>query len=145
MKCCFKKTCTLLNTYGAPVWDLAARLYVSWAFFSSGLTRFHDWITGNFGTQIFLFTEEHPVPGLPPVAAAYGATIGELILPVLVAFGLFARFGALGMLVMTAIIELTYIHAPDHILWAFLAAAILIRGPGWISLDHLIAKKVCKP
>lgn len=139
-----KKITAALNEYAAPLFDLATRLYISKVFFSSGLTRFHDWQTGNFSTQIFLFTEEHPVPILPPAASAYITTAGELILPVLVAFGLMGRLGALGMLAMAAVIELTYLHATEHIFWMFLAASIIVRGPGKLSLDHLLMKRYDK-
>ncbi|MEM7679571.1 MAG: DoxX family protein [Pseudomonadota bacterium] len=130
----------LAHNLGAPVFDLAARAYLAHAFFKSGLTRYNDWINGNFDSQIFLFELEHPVPGLDPETAAYLATGGELILPIILIFGLFGRFAAAGLLIMTAIIEFTYIHATEHILWAFLAASIFIKGPGVISLDHLIRK-----
>jgi len=130
----------IANKFAAPVWDLAARLYVAEAFWSSGMTRFKDLINGNFDSQIFLFDLEHPVPGLSPEIAAYGATAGEVILPILLVLGLFGRVGAAGILIMTAIIELTYIHSVDHIIWAFLAAAIFVRGPGVISLDNLLLR-----
>ena len=129
-----------LNEYAAPLLDLAARLYLADAFFRSGLTRLHDWQTGNFSTQIFLFESEHPVPGVPPEIAAYASTVGELTLPVLVFFGLFGRVGALGLLVMALIIELTYIHSHEHILWMFLAASVFVRGPGKISIDTLLLR-----
>jgi len=130
----------IANKFAAPVWDLAARLYVAEAFWSSGMTRFKDLINGNFDSQIFLFDLEHPVPGLSPEIAAYGATAGEVILPILLVLGLFGRVGAAGILIMTAIIELTYIHSVDHIIWAFLAAAIFVRGSGVISLDNLLLR-----
>lgn len=125
---------------GAPIWDLAARFYLAHAFLKSGLLRLNDFLNGTWSTQIFLFTEEHPVPGIPGEISSVLATGGELVLPVLLIFGLLGRFAAAGILVMTLIIELTYIHATDHVLWAFLALAILIRGPGIISLDTLILK-----
>jgi putative oxidoreductase len=130
----------IASCIGAPGFDLAARLYVANAFFSSGILRFNDWKNGTFDTQLFLFELEHPVPGLSPEFAAYGATLGELILPILLVFGLFSRFAAVGILIMTAIIELTYIHSTDHILWAFLAASILIKGAGMFSADYWLVK-----
>ncbi len=141
---CFESGRRMLDKYIAPLFDLAARVYLANAFFSAGLTRLRDWTTGNFSTQIFLFTEEHPVPGIPADIAAYMTMAGELVLPVLVALGLFARFGALGLLVMAVTIELTYIHSFQHVLWGFLAASIFIRGPGKLSLDHLISARCCK-
>lgn len=128
----------------APIFDLAARLYLAKIFWSSGVLRFNDWKNGSFDNQIFLFELEHPVPGLAPETAAYMTTAAELILPVLLAFGLFGRVGAAGLLVMTAVIEFTYGHFDSHILWAFLAAMILIKGPGKISVDYLLLKFIRK-
>lgn len=134
----------LADKLGSPLWDLAARLFVANAFWVSGMTRFNDFKNGTFDTQIFLFDLEHPVPGLSPEVAAHAALAGELILPILLAFGLFTRFGAFGILIMTAVIEFTYIHSTAHILWAFLAAAIFIKGPGTISLDNLLVRLIRK-
>lgn len=128
------------RTVGFSAFDLFARFYIAHAFFKSGILRFKDWMNGNFSNQIFLFDLEHPVPGIPADVAAYMATAGELILPFLLVLGLFTRFGAAGILIMTAIIEFTYIHAADHIIWAILAAGIFINGPGIASLDHWIVK-----
>lgn len=130
----------LANGVGAPVFDLAARLYLGNEFFKSGMLRFKDLMNGNFSNQVFLFELEHPVPGLDPTFAAYLTTGAELVLPVLLVFGLFGRTAAAGLLIMTAVIELTYGHFDDHILWAFLAATLLIKGPGKFSLDTLLLK-----
>lgn len=130
----------LSNAVASPLFDLGARLYLGHAFFKSGMTRFNDFKNGTFDNQIFLFELEHPVPGLDPATAAYAATAGELILPILLVFGLFGRFAAAGLLIMTAVIEFTYIHATEHILWAFLAGMIFLKGPGKLSLDALLLK-----
>ena len=134
----------LADCVGSPLYDLLARLYIADAFWSSGMTRWKDFINGNFDKQLFLFELEHPVPGIPPDVAAYTALAGEVILPILLVLGLFGRVGGAGVLIMTAVIELTYVHAIDHILWMFLAASIFIKGPGKISLDYLILKFIRK-
>ena len=59
------------------------------------------------------------------------ASTAEIALPILLAFGLLTRWAALGLLGMTAIIQLTY---PDgwanfHLYWAAMALAILTFGP----------------
>jgi putative oxidoreductase len=63
-----------------------------------------------------------------------------MILPTLLVLGLFGRAAAAGLLIMTAVIEFTYGHFDVHILWAFLAASILIRGPGLLSLDTVLLR-----
>ncbi len=132
----------IANSIGSPLFDLSARLYVGWAFFKSGLGRFDSFLNGSWEDQVFLFSEEHPVPGIPGESGAILGTGGELVLPILLILGLFSRFSAAGLLVMTAIIEFTYVHATDHILWAFLLGTILIKGAGTISLDRYLLKWV---
>ena len=130
----------LANSVGSPLFDLVVRVFLAHEFFKSGIIRFNDWKNGSFDNQIFLFELEHPVPGLDPAMAAYLTTGAEIILPIMLVLGLFGRFAAAGLLVMTAVIEFTYGHFDVHILWAFLAAMILIKGPGKLSLDTLILK-----
>ncbi|MGC3837095.1 DoxX family protein [Moritella viscosa] len=75
-----------------PVALLAARFYVGWAFFSSGLTKLNNW-----DSTLFLFEEEYHVPLLPYELAAYLGTAAEIILPLLLMAGLASRFSALGL------------------------------------------------
>lgn len=130
----------------SPLFDLSLRLYMGWAFFKSGLGRFRDFINGTWDTQLFLFEYEHPVPYLSSGFAAPITMIAELILPVLLVFGLFGRAAAAGLLIMTIVIEFTYNHnpdiliRPDHLVWATMLAIILIKGPGLISADHVLLK-----
>ena len=68
------------------------------------------------------------------------ASTVEIVLPILLALGLLTRWAALGLLCMTAVIQLTY---PDcwanfHLYWAALSLAIMTFGPGAVSLDRLI-------
>ena len=55
--------------------------------------------------------------------------------------GLASRFSALALLVMTAVIEIfVYPDAwPTHGVWAACFLLVIARGPGLLSLDHLIA------
>ncbi len=117
---------------------LAARAYVAYVFFISGLTKIRDW-----GTTVALFTDEYKVPFLSPNVAALMGTAGELVLPALLLIGLGTRFAALGLSVVNivAVIALQEI-APaafqQHILWGVLLAGIAIFGAGALSLDRWI-------
>lgn len=123
-----------------PVALLAARLYIAWVFFISGLTKIDDW-----GTTLFLFEEEYNVRFLSPEVAAYLGTGGELILPVLLALGLFTPIGAIGLFILNivAVNSLEFI-APAalylHVIWGILLAAVVLWGPGQISADTLLKK-----
>jgi putative oxidoreductase len=112
---------------------LAARIYVGWAFFASGLTKLRDW-----DTTVALFTDEYKIPvltNLSPTLAAILGTGGELILPVLLVAGLFGRFAALGLFILNivAVISLSEI-APaamqQHQFWGSLLAGLAIWGVG---------------
>lgn len=88
----------------------------------------------------FLFREEYKVPLLPSDLAAYLSTIAEHVFPVLLVVGLASRLSALGLMAMTLVIQL-FVYPdgwPEHILWFALLLVIVARGPGAISLDHLI-------
>ena len=125
---------------------LVLRVTLALPFWKSGLTKWDGWFTLSFGAQA-LFTDEfklhilgaeYPYPA--PELMAWASAIGEVTLPVLLVFGLFTRYAALGLLGMTAIIQLT---VPDgwqnfHLPWASMELAILTFGPGRIALDWVL-------
>ena len=127
-----------LLDYLQPVALLAARFYVAWVFFASGLTKIDDW-----ETTLFLFEVEYAVPLLSPVAAAWLGTAGELVFPLLLVTGLFGRLAALGLSVVNVIAVLSLEDiAPaafnQHVLWGVLLGAVVIWGAGKLSIDALM-------
>ena len=117
---------------------LATRLSIAATFWRSGQTKVSGF---HLREETFvLFRDEYKVPLLPPDIAAYLATTAEHVFPVLLVAGFATRLSALGLLGMTAVIELfVYPGAwPEHALWATLLLWIISRGPGVVSLDHLI-------
>jgi putative oxidoreductase len=127
-----------------PVALLAARFYVGWAFFASGLTKLRDW-----DSTLFLFEEEYQVPILPYEVAAYLGTAAEIILPILLITGLTSRLAALGLFFVNivAVISLEDI-APvayaEHVLWGVLLAQVAIFSGGRIAVDQWIKKRAIK-
>ncbi len=111
------------------------RLAVATVFWNSAMTKLANW-----NTAIELFTEEYRVPLLPPELAAYMAVSIELTTPALLVLGLATRAASLVLLGMTAVIEVfVYPLAwPTHIQWAAMLLILLCRGPGKLSLDHLV-------
>lgn len=130
------KTTQWLNDLGMSVLILFMRLWIAKIFWYSGLTKINDW-----QSTLFLFTEEYKVPIIAPQIAAYLATTAELVCPLLLLFGFATRFAAIALLVMTAVIQFTYINFSDHAYWAMLLTSILMYGPGMLSLDYYIKKK----
>ncbi len=117
-----------------PLLDLAVRLWLAQIFFVSGMLKTQTWVT-----TVLLYTSEHPVPGLDPNTAALLGTGIELVCPVLLAFGLGTRFAAVPLLLTAAFLQFTYKELTDHLYWMALFGFLIVRGPGPISLDHLIA------
>lgn len=92
------------------------------------------------GSAIELFRDEYRLPLVSPALAAYGAAVAEHLFSLFLLCGLATRFSALALLMMTLIIEVfVYPDAyPTHGTWATILIYLLARGPGVISLDHLL-------
>jgi putative oxidoreductase len=121
-----------------PLAQLAARLYVAQVFFASGLTKLRDW-----DTTLALFEDEYHVPLLPTEWAAVLGTGGELVLPVLLAFGLAGRFAAAGLFVVNAVAvaslaDIAPAALQQHVFWGSLLLALVLWGPGRWALDRFV-------
>lgn len=111
------------------------RFAVATVFWRSGQGKLANW-----DTTLYLFTDEYKVPLLPPEIAAQIATTIELSAPALLVFGLASRAASAVLLGMTAVIQIfVYPMAwPTHIQWVAMLLIILFRGPGMLSLDHVV-------
>lgn len=120
---------------------LGARIFPAAVFWQSGLTKLDEnWRLSE--NAIYLFREEYRLPLVKPELAAHLGATAELTLPVLLVLGLCTRLSALALLLMTLVIEVfVYPDAwPTHGTWATLFLLLLARGPGRLSLDHLLAR-----
>lgn len=127
---------------------LFLRVALAVPFYRSGLTKWDGFLSLSPSARI-LFTEEFKlhifgaqIPYPAPVLMATLAGIGEIVLPVLLVLGLFTRFAALGILVMTIVIQLTIPGgwANFHLPWAAMALALMSFGGGRLALDALLAR-----
>jgi putative oxidoreductase len=132
-----------------PHWlaSLALRFGVAIPFWKSGLTKWDGFgVLSETPVVLFenefllhIFGKEYNFPF--PTFMAYASSIGEIILPILVVFGLFTRFAALGLLLMTLIIQLTFPDAwPLHLTWAAMAMGVIHVGGSRLSLDAFLRK-----
>ena len=119
--------------------QLAMRIAVGAVFFNSGLLKINSW-----EFAIKLFEDEYKVPFIDPVWAARLAAFNELTFPVLLVLGLATRLATLPLLGMILVIQtLVYPQAwVDHLLWGSILVFLLSRGPGAISLDALIERRL---
>lgn len=135
---------------------LLARFSIAAVFWKSGQTKVEgfaiDLVEGRVelgwprlsGSAVDLFRDEYRLPLLPPEWAATLAALGEHALPALLLVGLATRLSALGLLAMTAVIQVfVYPGAyPTHGTWAAVLLYLAATGPGRVSLDHWIATRV---
>ena len=126
-----------------PDWliALAARVFPAAVFWQSGQTKVAGFHLKP--SAIALFQNEYQLPLIDPVIAAHISAFSEHFFPILLVIGLATRFSALALLFMTAVIEIfVYPGAwPTHGVWATCFLVVISRGPGWLSLDHLIDQK----
>lgn len=140
---------SIIGTFGRMAWVVAPpllRIALAVPFFKSGLTKWSSFLSLSPAAE-FLFEDEFKlhifgqVYNFPfPDTLALVDSIAEIVLPVLLVVGLATRVSALGLLVMTGVIQLVVPEgwANFHLPWAALAVAIVALGPGPLSLDALI-------
>lgn len=135
----------------SAAWWLAPpllRIALALPFFRSGLTRWDGFLSLSVATtylfenqfRLHIFGAAYAFPA--PDVVAWIVAIAEILLPVLLVLGISTRLVALGLLMMTCVIQLVF---PDgwanfHLYWASLAVAIVAMGPGVVSFDALFAR-----
>lgn len=117
---------------------LALRVFPAMVFWQSGRTKVDGFAIKD--STWFLFETEFVLPLVPPPIAAVMATVAEHLLPVLMIVGLMTRVSALGLLAMTAVIQIFVYPSAwvTHGLWASALLALVARGPGRWSIDHAL-------
>lgn len=117
---------------------IALRLFPAFVFLQSGRTKVEG-VTIKPSTY-YLFEHDYALPLIPPEIAAPLAASAEHLLPALMILGLFTRVAALGLIGMTAVIEIfVYPEAwITHGLWASALLALVVLGPGGLSLDRAL-------
>ena len=127
---------------------LVTRAALAGVFWRSGRTKVEEGSALSISENAyFLFEYEYTGLPIPPDIAVPMATYAEHLFPILLAAGLFTRFAALSLLIMTLVIQIfVYPEAwwATHILWVAMAAILVSRGGGMLSLDALLASRRTK-
>lgn len=153
-----------LRVSGDYLWPLALRLIMFWEFWEAGMTKLNgqnwfadipwaDWQKGF----------PWPFGALGPDLNWLAATWGELIFAVLILLGLFTRFAAVSLIVITSVATAA-VHWPAQwsslgglwegyvitadgagnfklpLLFVIILLPLVFHGGGKISLDHLLLK-----
>lgn len=127
---------------GHDLLALLARVSIGAVFFYSGRTKVEGLLSVTDGA-VALFADEYKIPLLPPELGAHLAAYAEHLFPLLLVLGLATRLSALGLLGMTAVIQIfVYPDAwPTHLSWAAILLLLVGRGGGAWSLDRAIGLK----
>lgn len=128
--------------YLSPISELLLRLWACNVFWKSGINKFQS-----MDTTIMLFQYEYAVPLVSPTVAAYMGTAVELIFPVLLAIGLAGRFAAMVLFIfnITAVLFYPALELPgqlQHLMWGIMLLVACLHGPGKISIDHFIRRRM---
>ena len=126
----------------SPILDLGVRLYVARVFWKAGIVKIQSW-----DSTLMLFEYEYNVPLLPFDVAAYLATGVELAAPVLLVLGFGGRVAALALFMLNYVAAISYpdisiAGIKDHLLWGALLAVTFFHGPGKLSIDHLLRRRL---
>lgn len=148
-----------LRTSGDWVWPLALRLILFWEFWESGTTKYK-------GSNWFSNIEEDfpwPFSALGADLNWLAATWGELVFSIMVLFGLFTRFAAFSLIIIT-VVATAAVHWPAEweslaelwkgyaisdkgfgnfklpLLFVVLLLPLVFHGGGKFSLDYLMLK-----
>ncbi|ASP17924.1 DoxX family protein [Neisseria sp. 23W00296] len=144
-----KQTCLCRSTQGLGqgVALLALRLFAAYEFGEAGLEK---WRGENWFADI---REAFPFPfDLLPAGLSWNLAMGaELLVPLLLVFGLFTRLGAAALMVLTAVAWYA-VHAGNGynvcdngykmaVVYLILLLPLLLQGAGRFSLDALLARR----
>lgn len=118
-----------------PKIDLAIRLWLAQLFFVSGVLKLTHW-----QTALDLAANEYPVSWMTPVTAAYTGVSIELIGAVLLAAGFLTRYAALPLLILSLVIQFSYLPFDNQLFWSALFGWYAIHGAGALSIDALVRR-----
>ncbi|OBX05277.1 hypothetical protein QV06_03470 [Gallibacterium genomosp. 3] len=94
-------------------------------------------------TAVFLFQNEYSLPLINPNIAAWITLYAEHLFAALLLLGLATRFAALGLFVMTLVIQ--FFVYPDayalHFSWMVMQLLLIKYGSGVVALDYYLFKR----
>jgi len=158
----YDETTSRLRFSGDYVWPLALRIILAWEFWEAGLTKLNgeNW----FGEVPWAdWQKGFPFP-FDMISTDLNwllATWGELVFAILLLFGLFTRFAALSLLIVT-MVATAAVHWPSEwsnlaslwngyvitaqgggnfklpLLFVIMLLPLVFHGGGKLSIDHLL-------
>ena len=120
---------------------LLARLGLAAVFWGAGMEKMTNW---RIKAETFEDFANYHLPLLLPEMATYLATAVEHVTPVMMVVGLATRAAGAAMMTVIAVIFI-FVHQdewPAFLVWSSAIVFLLTKGPGVLSLDHLIRRRL---
>jgi NADH:ubiquinone reductase (H+-translocating) len=118
-----------------PVVDLVIRFWIAKQAIMSGLLLANDW-----NTALTLAIHEYPIPWLSPGVEALLGIVLQLAGGASLLLGLGTRLGALAIVVLNVATQVYYVPVDLDLFRIALSVGYVLRGPGPLSLDHLLIR-----
>ena len=118
-----------------PSIDFLARLILFNSFFISGVLKLGDW-----DNALYLAENEYAVSWASAHTIAIIDIIIELVAAPLLLIGLFTRFAAFSMLLLSLFLQITYYPTNSQVFWIILLSWFVVKGAGRRSLDSFLDK-----
>jgi len=151
-----------LRASGDFVWPLALRFVMAWEFWESGITKYNgkNWF-GDIPWADWQKGFSFPFDRIPGDLNWFLATWGELVFAVMLLLGLFTRFAALSLIIIT-VVATAAVHWPADwgslaelwngyvvtssgggnfklpLLFVIMLLPLVFYGGGKLSIDHLL-------
>jgi len=155
----WEKTTSRLNSVGQWIPPLLIRLILFWEFYEAGTQKLNgnNWFSGIQNNFPFPFNH------IPADISWFMAAWGEYLFAIMLLLGLFTRFAAVSLLVITAVATAA-VHWPDSytslnqlwegyaisnkgagnfklpLLFVVLLMPLIFSGAGKFSLDHILTQ-----
>jgi putative oxidoreductase len=153
-----------LRASGDYLWPLVLRLIMFWEFWESGIMKLHgkNWFA-DIPWADWQIGFPWPFGAISTDLNWFAATWGELVFAVMILLGLFTRFAALSLIIIT-VVATAAVHWPAEwgsleqlwkgyvitadgagnyklpLLFVVILLPLIFHGGGKISLDHLLLK-----
>ena len=160
----YDRTTARLRAAGDYVWPLALRLIMFWEFWEAGVSKYkgNNWFA-DIPWADWQIGFPWPFSALPTDLNWFAATWGELVFAVMILLGLFTRFAAVSLIVIT-VVATAAVHWPADwtglsnlwegyvitakgagnfklpLLFVILLLPLVFHGGGKLSLDRVLLR-----
>ncbi len=129
----FDDTIDFLGRIAWPTIDFLFRLWIAKQLLVSAVLLANGW-----DTAVLLATYEYPVSWLTPKLEAFLGIAAQFAGGISLLLGMFTRVGAMVVLMFSLMTQIYYVSLDVNLFWITLMIGCVLRGPGPISLDHLL-------